>query len=201
MASVSYGLGTQTDDGTAVADAGSDRGGRAGLRFEHGVPPGFANLADELGVSSSKLGAALRDFHDREHRDRRDEFASALAEALGISANRVSTALDELHQKLETRMESRRDRMMPAPPPPGRPGGPHVRPFFPIRQLAAELDVSRADLREALNEIRPDRGDFEEHQKALAKFLAERFDLDVDEVTETLGDLPRPAPPPHGPPR
>jgi hypothetical protein len=196
VASVSYGLGTQTGDGTAAAGSG-DRAGGAGVAFERCAPPGFSNLADELGVDAGELRDALLEFHEREHADRRHEFASALAEALGISAERVSAALDELHEKLEARMERRGDRIVPAPAP-GAHGGPHVRLLLPIRQLASALDVSRADLREALREVRPDGLAFERHRQARAEFLAERFDLDVDQVTDALGDLPRPAPPPPG---
>jgi hypothetical protein len=50
--------------------------------------------------------------------------------------------------------------------------------------------VSRADLREALSELRPDRpGEFRAHQRELAQFLADRFDVDVDKVTDALGEL------------
>jgi hypothetical protein len=69
---------------------------------------------------------------------------------------------------------------------------------MPLRQLATALDVTRAELRKAFQEIRPERGErFEEHTQALAEFLAERFDLNVDEVSDALADLPRPTPPPH----
>jgi hypothetical protein len=198
VASIGYGLGTQADDGTAVA-GGGDRATARGLAFEHG-PPGFSNLADTLGVDADKLEDALREFHEQEHSEGRDEFATKLAGALDLPVERISAALEKVHDRLELRFERH-----------GEPG--EVRPaerprirhaWFPLRRLAAELDVTRTELRRALTDVRPDRADiddrFEQHQRELAEFLAERLDLDVDEVTDALDDLPRPAPPPHGRP-
>src|SRR6185436_9155647 len=53
IASVGYGLGTQADDGTAIADNaaaeqdgnGAERGGAPPLPFERGAPPGLNRLA------------------------------------------------------------------------------------------------------------------------------------------------------------
>lgn len=242
IASVGYGLGTQADDGTAVAESSQQRnGGPRALFFERGAPPGFSDLADTLGVDSDQLQMALRDFHEQEHGDRRDEFATDLAKALGISAGKVTTAFEALHQKHEDRLATRlakalgadvadvkaalekikddrpvefgafagkladelgldeadvRDALTEARP---ERGGPHRRHAMPLRQLASALDVTRAELRKALNELRPDGPgrDFREHQQELASFLADRFNLDVDRVSEALADLPRPAPP-HG---
>ena len=105
VASVGYGLGTQADGGTAVA--GSDqttteesRGGAPPSFARGGQPPGFEALADKLGVSADKLEGALRDFHQSEEGDRRDDFAASLAKALGISADKVSAAFDKLQQAL-----------------------------------------------------------------------------------------------------
>jgi hypothetical protein len=98
-------------------------------------------------------------------------------------------------------MERHREAFRDGEPPPGR----AHRIALPLRQLASSLDVTRAELREALRELRPERPDhsrmrdrFEEHTAELAAFLAERFHLDVDEVESAIADLPRPAPPPHG---
>jgi hypothetical protein len=197
VASIGYGLGTQADDGTALAGGGSDRGGARGVACEHGPPPGFSNLADTLGVDADKLGDALRDFHDQEHTERRDEFATKLAGALDLPAERVTAALEKVHDRLEPRFERRGERGDAGPA--ERPRIRHA--WLPLRQLASELDVTRAELRKALSDVRPDRADiedrFKQHQQELAEFLAERFDLDVEKVTDALADLPRPAPPPH----
>ena len=198
IASIGYGLGTQADDGTAVADGSGDRGAARGLAFEHGPPPGFSHLADTLGVDADKLEDALRDFHEQKHADHREEFAAKLAKALGLPVDDVSAALESVHDRLELRFEARGERgdVRPAE----RPRIRHA--WFPLRQLAAELDVTRAELRQALGDVRPDRADmedrFEQHQQELAEFLADRLDLDVDKVSDALADVPRPAPPPHG---
>jgi hypothetical protein len=202
LASAAYGLGSQAGDGSAAAGSADDRGNRGvAIAFRHGAPPFAGDLADALGVNGSELRRALRDFHEQEHADHHGEFAAALAKALDIPESRVTAALDEFHDNLEQRMEKRREAFRDGAPPP--PGGPH-RIALPLRQLASALDVSRAELRDALGEIRPDRPDhsemkacFEEHTDELAAFLAERLDLDVDDVREALADLPRPAPP-HG---
>jgi transcriptional regulator with XRE-family HTH domain len=202
LASAAYGLGSQSGDGSAAAGSADDREGRGGaIALRHGAPPFAGDLADALGVNASELRQALRAFHEREHTDRRAEFAAALAKALDVPEDRVTAGLDEFHANLDARMEGRREAFREGGPPPHR--GPH-RIALPLRQLASALDVSRAELREALREIRlarPDRSGmrdrFEEHNAELAAFLAERFDLDVDEVRDALADLPRPAPP-HG---
>lgn len=194
IASVGYGLGTQVDGGTAIAESSQQRNGdHPRLLFERGAPPGSSDLADTLGVNADELEQALRDFREQEHSDRREEASAALAGALGISADRVSDALERLDEKHEVR---RADRMAPAP---GR--GEHARHALPLRQLAAELDVSRADLRKAFRELRPDGPGrrFNEHRQELAKFLAERFELGVDKVSDALAELGPPVRSGHRP--
>jgi hypothetical protein len=195
VASIGYGLGTQADDGTALAGGGSDRGAARGLAFEHGPPPGFSNLADTLGVNADQLGDALRDFHDQQHTERRDQLASKLAEALDVPVDEVKTALSQQEDRIRERFQARD----------GRPPHDGVRRHaLPLRQLAAALDVTPAELRKAFNEIRPERPrlekEWKQHQQELAEFLAERFELEVEEVTDALADLPRPGPHPHGRP-
>jgi biotin operon repressor len=178
IASVGYGLGTQAGDGTAVADGAQSRNGGAALPFERGAPPGLSDLANTLGVDQDKLDQAFRDFHDQHEGDRHEEFSAALAKALGISADKVTAAFDALHPKGEARP-------MEGGPPPGLEHRNHA---LPLRQLANRLGVTRADLRKAFNQLRPDgpgRG-FEKHEAELAKFLADRFNVDVDKVSEAL---------------
>jgi transcriptional regulator with XRE-family HTH domain len=247
VASVGYGLGTQADDGTANAggDQSSETGSRGGGPLAFGVrgqPPGFENLADTLGVDADELEQALRDFHESEHADRRDEFTAALAKALGISSEKVTSALEQLHQRHEARFAARlaealdvdadkvqaaleklrddetprfpdefaqaladelgvgvtdvRRALFESRPEPGRM---HRHRAMPLRQLASALDVSRAELRSALRELRSSAEDnWEEHNQALTKFLADRFDLSADDVAKALDELPRPGPPGRG---
>jgi hypothetical protein len=203
VASVAYGLGTQADDGTAIAENSQNGERGARLMVERAGPCGFGDLADELGVDDTKLEEALREFRG-EHADGvRVNFANDLADALGISADKVSAALEKLNQQREERFE-RRGAPDELPPPPGA-----MRFHFgvPLRQLATELGVTRSELRTALREVRERAADrFEQHNKELAEFLADRFDLDVDEV---LDALPAAGPPlgllhrsglPHRPP-
>jgi len=79
-------------------------------------------------------------------------------------------------------------------------GDGHRQRDMPLRQLASALDVSRADLRAALRELRRSAvNGWEEHQKELAQFLADRFDLDVDKVSDALAATAPPLRSPHPP--
>jgi uncharacterized tellurite resistance protein B-like protein len=247
IASVGYGLGTQADDGTAIADSQDGQQERhpgAPLPFDRGTPPGFSDLADTLGLDAVQLRQALRDFHDQKDTDRRDEFANKLADALGISADKVRSAFEGQHQKREDRFAARLadalgvdaaqvkaalDKVKDGD---GRPvpfgdfaqtladelnldvsdvraalmeirpfhGGRHRHGDVPLRQLANELGVSRADLRSALLELRRSAmHGWEEHQQELAQFLADRFDLDEDEVSDALAATAPPLRSPHRP--
>jgi transcriptional regulator with XRE-family HTH domain len=246
VASVGYGLGTQADDGTAVAagDQSSETDNRNGgppAFLRGGQPPGFQNLADKLGVDADALAKALRAFHDSEAGDRRDEFAASLAKALGISTDKVTAAFDRIHGQHEARFAARLadalgvsadsvkaalDKLMGGTPRPpdefaqaladelgvgvtdvrralfeARPvrGRGHMHGALPLRQLASALGVSRTELRDALRELRAGLEQrFEEHQQALAKFLADRFDLSADDVAKALDELPQPVGPGPG---
>lgn len=235
IASVGYGLGTQAGDGNAIADSATQDGGSQerhagpGFAFERGAPPGFSALAAKLGVDSTKLAQAMRDFHESQEASRRDEFTNKLAKALGISSDKVKSALDGLHQRREDRFAGRladalgvdADKVQAALEKlkgegPVRFGDfaqkladelnldvsdvraalMEIRPFqgerhrhdaAPLRQLATALDVSRADLRAAFRELRRSAlNGWEQHQQELAQFLANRFNLDVDKVSEAL---------------
>jgi len=233
VASVGYGLGTQADDGTAIAggDQSSER---------RGQPPGFQALATELGVDANRLARAFRAYHASKDADRRDEFAASLAKALGISTDKVTGAFEQMHKQREARFAARLgaalnvnadrvqaalDKLMGDTPKPdefaqaladelgvgvtdvrralfeARPDHDrmHHDRGLPLRQLASALGVSRAELRTAPRELRAGAENrFEEHQEALAKFLADRFDLSTDDVAKALDELPRPIPPRHG---
>jgi hypothetical protein len=169
LASAAYGIGTQSNDGTAeAARDGAARGGE--VRFD--VADRFGDLADDLGVDADELRAAMEDYFEQEHGERRDAFATALAEALDKPVDEVRAALDDVRPG---------DR--------ARPGcGPHVS----LRRLAAELDVTRAELRKALREVRADvDSTWEDHRSDLAAFLADRFGLSQDEVEDALPEPPR----------
>jgi ClpA/ClpB-like protein len=246
VASVGYGLGTQADDGTAVAGgaqttAEENRGAGPPAFVEGGQPPGFQDLADTLGVDADKLAQALRDFHQSEEGNRRDDFSAALAKALGISTDKVTAAFEQVHKQHEARFAARLadalkvdpdkvqaalDKLMGTTPrPPDEfaqaladelgvdvtdvrralfesrpdPGRVHRQRAMPLRQLAAALDVSRADLRKAFRELRAGAEDgWKQHNAALAKFLADRFDLSADDVAKALDALPHPMWPDHG---
>ena len=252
IASVGYGLGTQAGDGTAIADntpteqdgnGGAERGGAPALPFGRGAPPGLSRLADRLGVGTTQLMTALRDYHDQHESDRRDEFAAKLAKALGISTAKVNSAFEGLHADREGRfaakladalgvetakvkaaldkLEGDRPRspgdvaqkladelgvkasdvsaaLMNVRPfdGPGHPG--HHDRALPLRQLARKLGVSRADLRDAFRSLRADaQNDWKQEQQALAKFLADRFNLDLSKVQDALTAAAPPLRSPH----
>ena len=256
IASVGYGLGTQAGDGTAIADntpteqdgSGAERGGAPPMPFERGAPPGLNQLADKLGVGSTELMNALRDYHDQHESDHRDEFATKLAKALGISTAKVNSAFEGLHAdregrfaaklasalgvgtaKVQAALEKTRGDEPHSPgdfaqsladelglkasdvqsalakigPPfgaPGRPGPGHHDRALPLRQLATKLGVSRADLRAAFRSLRADaKNGWKQEQQALAKFLADRFNLDLNRVQDALAAVAPPLRSPHPP--
>jgi transcriptional regulator with XRE-family HTH domain len=166
-----------------------------------------AALAKALGISDEKVTAAFEQLH-QQHEGR---FAARLAEALNVDADKVRAALDKLKDDTPRRPDELaqaladelgvdvtdvRRALFEARPDRGRM---HRERAMPLRQLAAALGVSRAELRTALSELRAGaEGRWEEHNEALAKFLAERFDLPADDVASALEEFPRPAPPGHG---
>jgi hypothetical protein len=188
LASAAYGIGTQTGDGTAEAA----RDGRAGP--DRAFFMRFDGLAEELGVDADALEDAMRDFHEQEDGELRDSFASALAEALGKPVDEVRAALDEVG--------------------PGEGRRPGCAPHVSLRRLAAELDVTRAELRKALGEARSGvDSSFEQRHEDLVTFLADRLGVSREKVEEALPEPPEPGerprfapggPPPlghSGPPR
>jgi len=166
IASVGYGLGTQADDGTAVAGGDQRSAAAAGPgdppRFMGGgQPPGFTELADRLGVDADRLARAMRDFHDQHDADRRDEFANAIADALGISSGKVRSAFEKLHQNREEGFASRLAGALGANVDDVKAALDKLKGDGPLRfgdfagRLANALGRDEADVRRALMEIRP----------------------------------------------
>jgi hypothetical protein len=227
LASVAYAIGSESGDGSAVAESPSAE--RAGLKF-----PGD-RLADELGVEPSELRRALQNFHDQHAEQRREGFAAALADALGKSADDVGAALEQLAEDKQDRFARQlagelgveADKVRSAlddlsDDPPVKPFGfaaalaaklgvdasqvedalRALRPKLPLhkhhgreplRQLADALDVTRAELRKALRELRGDLDSkIERHRAELVTFLAERFNLSEEKVEEALPEFPKP---------
>ena len=167
LASAAYGIGTQTGDGTASARGESSAGDERprGTFFFGG------DLADELGVDADELRDALDDFHQQNEGDRRDDFAAALAKALDKPVDDVEAALEDAQ-------------------PGDRRRGP-CGPGVSLRRLAAALDVTQAELREALRDVRAGADEaFDARRDALVKFLADRFGLSEDKVRNALPDFP-----------
>ena len=137
-------------------------------------------LADALGVEAGDLTAALEELKDE--RPVPGDFPAALADKLGLQAEDVEAALMEVR-------------------PFKGPGHRGHDPSVALRRLAAELDVTRAELRTALREVRASaHGDRRELREDLVQFLAERFNLTKSEVDEALPEFAGRGPGgPHGP--
>ena len=117
-------------------------------------------LADELGVDAAAVKDALDKLQDERPRSPAS-FAEGLADELGVDAAKVEEALEALR---------------PPRPPDHHRGA-------PLRKLAAALDVTRAELRKALGEVRAEaQSGWEQHEDKLAAFLADRFGLDAGDV-------------------
>ena len=171
----------------------------------------FANkLADALGISADKVKSTFED----QHQKREDRFAARLAAALGVDADDVKAALEKLKDddgrrvpfgdfaqtladELNLDVSDVRAALLDIRP---FHGGPHRDGDVALRQLANQLGVSRADLRSALRELRESAmNGWEEHQQELATFLADRFDLDVDKLSDALAATAPPLRSPHRP--
>ena len=166
-----------------------------------------AALAKELGISTDKVTGAFEQMHQQ----REARFAARLGAALNVDADKVQAALDKLMggapkppgefaqalaDELGVGVTDVRRALFEARPDHDRM---HRDRGLPLRQLASALGVSRAELRTALRELRAGAENrFEEHQQALAEFLADRFDLAAADVSKALDELPLPIPPRHG---
>jgi Clp amino terminal domain, pathogenicity island component len=175
-------LGVSTDKVKSAFD---------GLRAKH-EDRFAARLADALNVDAAKVKAALDKLEgDRPHSP--DEFAQTLADELGLDVSDVRAALMQIRPFGGPGLRSFDG--------PGRPGrGIRHHHALPLRQLASALGVSRADLRAAFRELRSGVEEhFKQEQEALAKFLADRFDLDVSKVQDALAAAAPPLRSPHPP--
>jgi Clp amino terminal domain, pathogenicity island component len=187
LASVAYALGSESGDGSAVADSAAAQ--RGGERF------GGDRLADELGVDATELRKALEDFHDQHATQRRDDFTTALADALGKPADDVRAALDQLADakrdrfarqlarelgidasKVSAALDDLRD---------DRP----VRPFGFTAALAAKLGVDPADVEDALRALRPTLPLHKHHGREPLRELAAALDVTRAELREALREL------------
>jgi hypothetical protein len=132
-----------------------------------------AKLASELGLDTAQVKAALEKLASDRPGDPGD-FAEALAAELGVEVEKVEDAFDALRPDPGTRRPERHG-------------------AAPLRQLASALDVTRAELRTALREVRAgaDSG-WEQREAELKAFLADRFGLSAEKVEDALADLPRP---------
>jgi transcriptional regulator with XRE-family HTH domain len=175
---------------TALGDALGKSAGEVKAAFEKLEADGRARfaerLADQLGVDAADVESALEKLRDERPRDPWS-FADALADELGVDAEKVEDALAELR--------------------PDRGERRHLHGFAPLRRLAGALDVTPAQLRDALREVRTD-GDhsWRDNRDELAEFLAQRLGISADKVKYALPDLPPPGPgpgrhpmPPPGP--
>jgi hypothetical protein len=137
LASGAYAIGNQQggSGSAAAANRAADPGpGPYGRPGPYGGPPGgherhgpfgpdLSALAGKLGVSESKLRAALAavrpdraDHGDRgpDHGADRQQFAQDLADALGIDKSKVTAALATLRSKEEARHKQMRDAFVAA---------------------------------------------------------------------------------------
>ena len=136
LTSGAYALGTQTEDGSAVAGSASNTRAHDGF--------GANRMAKRLGVDVDELEGALEEIRKEEGRpagDPRQRFAADLAEELGVTKGKVEAALERLRKKQTADFEARHDafekaladklgvsvervrKAFPAPPAGGPPGG------------------------------------------------------------------------------
>ena len=170
VASAAYGIGTEVGGGTASAARDNDNN-----RTRDFGPPAraFDGLADKLGVDADELRNALMDFGEQQHAKHEEDFAEALADALGKPVDDVQSALQDAR-------------------PDGRAEGLRAmcNPGASLRRLANALDVTPAELRAALRQVREDEAaEHKARRDDLVNFLADRFNLSKDKVEQALPDL------------
>jgi hypothetical protein len=134
-----------------------------------------AAIARELGVDAAKVQSAFdnlrRQFRDRrdrpDRRDLRDALVDAIASATGVEAARVRAALERVHDAAHANRQDRRDRRD------------DIR-----RRLASALGVTTDQLETAVDKVRTDQ------RNAFARELAQRLNIDAQNVQDALQDLP-----------
>jgi hypothetical protein len=162
-------------------------------------------LADALGRSTDEVEKAFEELRETA----REESAERLARALGLDADEVEDALEKVTE------DARADRMhrpgdfidelaaeLGVTPDrleegfrdlrPTRPHPPLGHRGAPFEGLERALDVTRAELRDAFREALEEK--HKEQGGELAQFLAERFNLSVDEVEDALRETLPPRP-------
>ena len=232
-----YSLGSQAGDGDAVAarEGGSNP---ASTRFVHDRRgerrgAGLEQLADRLGVSAAALRAALDDL-----RPNREDLAQDLAAELNVPVDKVTQALADarpgprahkrggrvalaaaLAKELDTTTAKVREAFLAARREDSRADA--------LAAAAKVLGVSESRLREALRDLRPQRGErrrgghgfddladklgvsqarlreamrkiHDARRDAFVTALADRLNVDEQKVEDVLGDFRGPGPGHHG---
>jgi hypothetical protein len=181
LASGAYALGSERGAGTASARDGTAAGApaRFGYRRRAGGPELDA-LAAKLGVSASKLQAALQDLRpDKPGTDPRSRFAASLASALALPPSRVNAALAKLG------------------PPRGELRGPP--PEF-VNGLASALGLDAGKVRAAFVKLRSQGRGPGAGPDAFLPALASELGVDQGKLQTALRKL-RPGGPPRLAPR
>lgn len=153
--------GNTATGATSIATTGSGNGtGTAGQRFRGGPGgPGFDNLAQKLGVTTTELQNALNAIRDEKTPEqRRTELVQAFATALGKPADQVSKAVDSVL-------------------PDHGPGGPGDHRGDFAAALATALGVDQAKVQAGLDKARQDLG------KTRPDHNGRRFDRSAFEAT------------------
>jgi energy-converting hydrogenase A subunit M len=237
--SASNAFAPATAAGTTVSD-------RRGFRRRGGFGFGLDNLASRLGVSTTALQDALKAIRDsKTPEQRRTELTQALAAALGRPADQVASAVDSVLPdrgarkadlagalakalgvdvaKVQAGLDKARQDFKGGRPGPGRhdPRDRRAAADTFVNDIAAATGVDAANVRSALQRLRPDRGDRRDRRddvrqklaqalgvttdqlqtaidkvetdqrNAFATALAQRLNIDVQKVQDVLKDIPR----------
>jgi len=153
---------------TAVVAFDRDRPGRGGRGPGLGARVDLAAVARTLDVTEARLRAAVQDARPADGpRDRRGDFAAALAEALGVETADVQRVL-----------EANRPERGPGGPRGGRPGDGAL-----VTALARGLSKTEAQVRAALEEVRQaHRAEHEEREDAFFAAVARALGKDAADV-------------------